>query len=668
MRPLASLLDPRSIAIVGLSSDTRKRGSRVLKNLRNLGFRGEIHGINPNLPPIEGVDVYAAVGDIPDPPDLVVVAVPSEAAVDVVGGLRGVGAVIVFASGFGERDATGDGLERLIAQGSIDAGARLLGPNSGGVIRASRGLAASFLTCLDRASDQIRSGPVGVVTQSGGIGSYIHNLAAGRGDGLAVSVSTGNETDIKLGEAIEAVSRLEEVRAIVTVFETIRDGEAFVGAIRSAESRGMSVIACPLGSGPRSSELLASHTGAMAVPRAVVRGVLDSLGVVVAETPAEAFDIASAVARSPRPAGPRVGVVTHSGGAAILLSDLGHASGLAMERPSPDLVEQISTTLDHGAGTNPLDLGGIIDGPGRFPAAVEGFGNSGEYDVVLAVSTPHPPDHTLARVTSLLALESETPIVHLWMAGDQATTGLDRLRLAEAAVTEEPRAAIKALASLTRRADETTPPAPLRGPPESWGIPLETGTLASTPPDAVAAAETMGYPVTVKAEAPGLAHRSDIGAVRLDLRGPAEVEAAHIEVAALASEAGWGPATARVQRHRPGLEVIVGGLKDAHLGPLVLVGWGGTLTEVTGDAVFSPAPVGQDAARKMIARLRSRELFHGVRGSTAADLEFLAYVISQISRGIAGSEEISQFEINPLIWDGAEWVGVDWLTIAIGDV
>ncbi|MGA7271743.1 MAG: CoA-binding protein, partial [Acidimicrobiia bacterium] len=366
MSGLDRILDPATIAIAGLSSDLTKHGGRVLGHLRRLGFDGTVWGVNPGLPDVEGVELYAAVSDLPSPPDLVVGAVPAAAAPDVVGDSIGAGGVVLFAGGFGESGADGRQLEAELERRLAGSGTRLLGPNSGGVIRPSRGLAASFLTCLERPVAEIRTGPVGLVTQSGGTGSYLHNLAAARGGGLAVTVSTGNEVDVKLGEALAAVACLDEVEVVLALIETVRDGPAFIAAVEKAADLGKPVVACRFGTGRRGKTLMRSHTGALAVPDRVLDGVLASLGVVVAETPAEAFEVAEMMARSPSPGGKRPAIVTHSGGIAILLSDLTERHGVDLTEPGPQLRETLDPLLDHGVAANPLDMGGIIGGPGRF--------------------------------------------------------------------------------------------------------------------------------------------------------------------------------------------------------------------------------------------------------------------------------------------------------------
>ncbi len=658
MSDLSPLLDPGSIAIAGLSSDESKHGGRVLTHLRRHGFGGPIRGVNPRLPRVDGVDMYGSIGELPEPPDLVVAAVPAAAAVEVVAQCSGVGAVVVFGAGFAESGPEGAVLQAELAHAAAAAGTRVLGPNSGGLIRPDRGLTASFLTCLDRPGDQIRSGAVAVVTQSGGTGSYIHNLAAQRGDGLAVSVATGNEVDIALGEAVDAVSRLDEVRVVLAIVETLRDGAAFIEAVRTAHDRGIRVVVCRLGTGVRARSLMTSHTGALAVSSAILDGVLDALGVVTAETPGEAYEVATLLAGAPVALGRRVGIVTHSGGAAILLADIAERTGLELPSPGEELQAAVAPLLDHGTADNPLDMGGIITGPARFAQAVDLLARSREFDVVVAVSTAHPPAHTPRRVEALVGLDRDFPVINLWMAGDQATDGLTALRREGVPVTEEPRAAMRAARGLVASTADQEHLAPIRGPVETWGIPLDRGALVSSAAEATKAATEIGFPVVVKAEAPGLSHRTDIGGVRLDLRGTADVERAFTDVVGAARAAGRQAASARVQRYRPGLEVIVGALVHPSLGPLVSVGMGGVFAELIGDVVFAPAPVGTTRALSMIGRLRSRPVLDGFRGLPPADVGELARIVSTMSRGILGSG-VREIEVNPLIWGGDGWMGVD---------
>lgn len=664
MTGIDRLLDPESIAIVGLSADAEKHGRRVLTNLRNLGFEGEVWGVNPNLPKVDGMDVVGTISDIPKSPDLVVCAIPGPALIDVIKQCAGVGAVIVFASGFGESGASGAEQQRRLTDESEQVGVRLLGPNSGGVIRPNRRLAASFLTCLERPAREIKTGPVAVVTQSGGTGSYLHNLAADRGSGLALSVSTGNEADLGVGEVIDAVAKLDEVRAIVVVIETVRDGPVFMRAVDKAQRMGKAIVVCRIGMGDRGHSLMTSHTGAVAIPEAVFDGVMKSLGVVVAETPGEALEVAQMMARATASAGNRCSIVTHSGGLAILLSDLAESHGLELPSPGSGLQDALLPLLDHGAATNPLDLGGIIGGPARFAQAVEDIGNSGEYDMVLAVSSAHSPDHSKIRCKSLINLQTEASVVHLWMAGGQAGSSLEQLRGASLPVTEEPRAAILAMVGLSRLSQKgaETSIETLSGDIIDWGLPLIDGVVVSSVADAVTAAEAIGYPLAMKVESAQIHHKTEVKGVRLNLQTADSVSFAFSEIMDSVAESGQVASGVRVEKYRPGLEIMVGAVNDAIFGPIVSVGFGGIFAELAGDVVFAPGPVDVRGARSLIDRLRLRPALDGFRGLPVADIDELASIISITSRGLAGSD-LAEVELNPLIWDGTSWVAVDWLVV-----
>lgn len=659
MSDLHRMIDPQSIAIVGLSADPAKHGNKVLRHLRELRFAGKVHGVNPNMPDVDGVDMVAAVDELDSPPDLVICAVPAAAVTPVVERCSGVGGIVVFAGGFAESGEEGRRRENELKSAAAAVGVKVLGPNSGGIIRPGVGLAASFLTCLDRPAGEIRAGPVALITQSGGTGSFIHNLAAEQGSGLAISISTGNEADVRLGDAVAAAASLDEARVVVVVLETVRDGPGFVDVVRGCVAAGKPVVACRLGSGRRGQELMTTHTGAMAIPAHVLAGVLETLGVHSAETPGEAFEVADAAARL-GPIGSRVGMVTHSGGLAILLSDLADRHRLSLPPPSDELADSLAPLLDHGTADNPLDMGGIMGGPSRFSDVVEVVASSGEYDVVLAASSAHPPAHTFQRVDALLALQPEVPVLHLWMAGDQGATGLSRLRDAGDPVCTDPRVAVRALATATADPPPALDrPSPVLGPLEEWGLPLVGRVQAASAEEAADAADAIGYPIVVKVESPDIAHKTEIGGVVLALDNRQGVMEAYESIIGRARRGGIQTDEVTVEPHRPGLEMIVGGIVDQQLGPLVSVGLGGVYTEALRDVVFAPAPATEEESREMIDRLRMRPLLRGLRGAPEADILELARIVSLLSRGVA-SGQYQEVEINPLVWDG-EWVAVDWL-------
>jgi acetyltransferase len=411
--------------------------------------------------------------------------------------------------------------------------------------------------------------------------------------------------------------------------------------------------------------MMVTHTGAMALPQRVLSGVLDAYGVTVTTTPGELFEVSEVLARSRPPTGDRAVVVTHSGGMAILFADLAAEREVELLPPSAELGERLRPMLQLGSAGNPLDLGGIIGGPHRFAEVVETVGRSGEYDLVLAVSTAFPVAHTRTRVEGLLALDLDLPLVQLWMAGDQATEGLGLLTAAGAPVAFEPRAAMAALAGLARRSRPQEPlPSPIEvGPVEGvlsedrsklvlteWGIPVVEGALTTTEDEAVAAATRVGYPVVAKLAAPGLAHKARLGGVEVGLFDEASLRAAYRRL--LAAGEGLFLEGVRVERYRPGLEVILGGVRHPVFGPLLLVGLGGAQAELADTAVMAPAPLGVGGARHLLRRLGA-DSWPG-----SPDLDQLGEILVQVGRLIAGPH-LTELEINPLAWTGTTWEALD---------
>jgi acyl-CoA synthetase (NDP forming) len=591
-------------------------------------------------------------------------------------GAAGASFAVVFSGGFSETGPPGAELEERLRAAAASTGIRVVGPNSGGVIAPADGVAMSFLTCLDRPADQIRPGPVGLVTQSGGTGSYVHNLAAERGGGLAISISTGNETDLDVADGIAALVARPDVGAVAVVLETVRRGEPFLDAVRAAVAAGKPVVVNRIGTTARGRAMMRTHTGAMATKERVIEEVCISVGATLVETPAEMLDVAEIMARTPQPAGDRTAVVSHSGGIAILLGDLAERHGLRLDPPSASLAARLEPLLEQARPSNPLDMGGIIGGPGRFAETVGAFGASGEYDLTLAVTSAHPPSHTRLRVSGLLGLPDHPPIVHLWMAGDLGAEGLADLRYADVPVTEEPRAAIIALAGMmSRRAAteedhvlvEVSPSSPPGQMTErqakdlvaAWGIPVVEGRLASSEEETVSAAAAIGYPVVVKLSSPDVTHKEAIGGVRTAVGDEHAVRLAHRAI--LVSAASRAPDAVvdgvLVEREVRGLELIVGALRDETFGPVVLVGFGGTLAEAVSTVAMAPAPLGFGRAGSLVTR--SPVAAAVARLGTEGAAESLATVVARLGAGLVATPVIDEVELNPLVWDGRGWLALD---------
>jgi acetyl-CoA synthetase len=308
---------------------------------------------------------------------------------------------------------------------------------------------------------------------------------------------------------------------------------------------------------------------------------------------------------------------------------------------------------------------------------VEAFARSDDYDMVLAVSTAHPPAHTMTRARDLVALDVAKPVIHLWMAGDLGSGGLAVLRSAGAAVVDEPRAAMVALAGLGRLAfgpEDSVPGVAIEVAVVGTlsehaskvllgglGVSVVEGDIATTEEEAVEIAKAIGYPVVVKVSSPQIAHKTEIGGIRIGLRDEQAVGRAFAEVMA-AGRAVPGAMIdgVRVERQVSGLEMIVGAVRDATFGPVVLVGLGGILTEAVGDVVAAPAPVAASEALRMVSRIRGLGVLSSSRTGAPADVAALSSIVARVGEILANSD-LEEIEINPLVWDGASWIALDGL-------
>ena len=682
---LARFLRPQSIAIVGLSADPQKHGGRVLSSLRKFGYPGEVWGVNPRGGDIAGLHTYPSLRDVPGSPDAVVMAVPGTAVLEIIeqAGEVNAGGAVIFGGGFAEAGAEGKARQDELRGRARATGVRLLGPNSAGLIDASSRTVMSFLTCLERPADELRPGPVGLVTQSGGSASFLHNLAAERGSGLAVSVSTGNEADVAAGEALSVLIERPDVASIALVLETIRDGAAFISAARAAVEAGKPVVVCKLGRSEAGERVMQTHTGSLASPWRRFAAVFDALGITVTATPEELFDVAELMASSRVPAGPRVAVVTHSGGTAVLLADGLEAEGITLPQPSASLRENLGPYLQFGASGNPTDLGGIITEPKRYPEVVRQFLVDDGYDLTVAVSTPHPKGHSANRAVALAELAASTtkPLMNLWLAGDLGADGLGVLRAAGAAVSTNVNSVVRAVGGLVRlnelrqtgpqprsRTSPTAPVQPVDGgeltEPQaktllrSLGLPTPRFAAVGTVEEAIRAADSLGYPVAVKVVSPDIAHKTDVGGVALDLR---DAEAVRLGCAAIdAGVRRHAPYAAGlgylVEEYAPGVEVVLGVVHDRVLGPLVLIGSGGLYAEAIDDVALGLPPLSESQAVKLIRSLRMYPVLRGFRGSPPVDEAGLARMLVRLGDiALDYDGVIDELDLNPVIFSADQW-------------
>lgn len=722
MHPLDPLFRPRSVAIVGASSDPNKVGGRPLAFLRKAGFGGRILPVNPSAREVQGVPTFASLAAIEGPVDQAIVAVPAAQVLAVAGECiaRGVKALQVFSSGFGEGEGAAEA-QRALKAAARASGLRILGPNSLGLFNARDGFFGTFATALDGAWP--RPGPVGVATQSGAFGSYFFGMAQQRGLGFSHFVATGNELDVDVAECVDFLVHDAATRIIVVALEGCRDGRRLAAALRSARDAGKTVLAMKVGASAAGAAAAATHTGALAGADRVFGAVLRDCGAHRAGSLQDLVDAAYVASVGPRPAGRDLLVVTTSGGIGVLAADEAEARGLALPALGDAALAAVQRIAPLAAGRNPVDTSaGILGDLSAYARIAAAALADRPCDAVLCflAHVPRNAAHWAQLRAPLLALRAAHPARTFAVVGlaDAAITA--DLEAHGIAVFTDPSQAVRALAALappsalsgpirpssasadpgerTAAAAATARPdraaecldglhgldaavetaAPLAGPYgteteakaalAACGIRFAPERLVHDADEAVAAAEAIGWPVVLKIVSPDLPHKTEAGGVVLDLADAAALRAA---VPAMRERVrAWRPGAridgfAVARQLGGGVEVLVGTQDDPVFGPVVTVGAGGVLAELVADTAVALAPLGPAAALELIAATRVDALLRGWRGAAAADRPALARLVARLSEvAWASRGRVTGIELNPVLArpDGA--FALDALVVA----
>jgi len=670
----ASLTAPRSVALVGASDDVTRIGGRPLRYMRESGFKGRIFPVNPSRAQVQGLAAFASIRDLPEVPDTAILAVPASATLQAVEdcAARGISSAVIFSAGFAETGAEGLALQARILATAREAGLRLLGPNCLGVFNPATGYYGTFSVILD--TEQIAPGPVGIVSQSGAYGAHLAHLARARGLGISQWVTTGNEADIDLSEALEWMVRQPQTQVVMAYAEGVRDRDSFVRALECARDHGKPVVFMKTGRSSVGAAAAVSHTAALAGSDAVFDAVLRQYGAHRAATTAEQIDVAYVCAPGRYPATDRIGIFTMSGGFGIQLADDAEAVGLDVAPMPQAAQDELLSMLPYASPRNPVDATAqAVSDLGMLTRCVQTMMKRGGYDLFAGILGTGPASRTFAAPLRAALLEgfdtSDTAIRALTMSAPR-----DVVRSYEAAgflVFEDGSALAHALGALARIRDALArrdpspapmPPLPLPDGPLSEagarailsqvGIPFAAGYLATDPEGAAVAAAAMGFPVVAKICSPDILHKTEIGGVAVNLTDAQAVREATAAILARAREAA---PQARIEgvlvspMIYGGVETIIGVARDPVMGPVVMFGLGGIHVEVLRDVTFRAAPFSVDEAQRMIREIRGFAILQGVRGAAPADTDALAQLLSDLSRfAIAHRERVVSIDLNPV--------------------
>lgn len=668
---------PRRVALVGASSEAGKAGRLLLDNLL-AGYDGEILPIHPAATEVLGRAAYPSVAEAPGPVDLAIVVTPAQTMPRVIEDCARarVPMALIMSSGFAETGRDGAMLEVELVRAARAGGIRLVGPNCFGLINVSRGLNASLAMGLPVA------GGVSLFTQSGSYGMAAFSRSKEGAIGFAKVLAAGNKADISEVDAVRFFGEDPETRVIALVLESLADGPGLVAALRSVTPN-KPVVILKTGRGLAGKRAAASHTAALAQDFLVTSAVLRQAGAMMVEDGLTLFDVAAALDRQPPLRGRRVAIITNSGGTGVELADLFEAEGLEIPALSPALRTEIARHLPpYGSALNPIDVTTLWK---RFPEmygeSLRALLASDEVDAVVPVLLqrsaldPGVVDAVIAESRAAAAHGIEKPVHVCWAAPVDGEPLRRKLLAAGLPCHEWCARTAKVLARCrNNRLPETTPTVgPPLLPPDgiadegwlppdqvlsilaAWGLPVVPWRVAHDVDEAAGAAGELGFPVVAKAIRPGLLHKTESGAVRLGLGDEQAVRRVFSE---WAKTLGSGPALIQAQV-AAGVEILLGGVRDATFGPLILCGLGGILTDVLGDVALRLAPISAQEALQALGELRGQRLLDGFRGAQSVDRVALAELLAQLSISMARAPWCLELDLNPLMASGSCFTTLD---------
>ena len=669
---LTPLIAPRSIAVIGASGDAARIGGRPIAYMRANGFRGAIFPVNPNRPEIQGLKAYPSVAALPEIPDVAIVAVPANLAVQSVDdlGRKGTRAVIVFTAGFAEVDEAGSAAQDRMTAVARGHGMRLLGPNCLGVFDGRTGYYATFTASID--SGLPIPGRIAIASQSGAYGTHLFAIARNRGIGASLCVMTGNEADVTVG--VGWMAEHPDTDVIAAYVEGIREADSLIAALTAARQAKKPVVLMKVGRSALGTAAARSHTASIAGDDAVTEAVLDEFGVIRARTTEELLDIAHTATRRIYPARNTLGVLTLSGGAGVLISDVAEQVGLAMPEMPAASQAKLKELVSFAATRNPVDATAQVSNDmsliTKFFVELE---EAGAYTSVLAffsqVASSSRGPELRAKLAEVAQRFPDRLHVLSVIAPQAVARGFEEDGWI---VHEDPTRAVIAIEAMGRYgrafaagpgAEPPTVPAvglPAATPTEAEakrllaaaGINSAPERACATVEEAVAAAEGFGFPVVLKILSPDILHKSEIGGVLLDV---ADAAAVRDGFAAILDRARRAAPDARIEgvlvakQLRGGVECILGIHRGKVFGPIAMFGLGGIFVEVLKDVVFRRCPFGDDVAEAMIRSIRGAPLLLGARGRQQADVPALARMLARLSVfAVQAGPRLASIDLNPV--------------------
>ncbi|MEF8938897.1 MAG: bifunctional acetate--CoA ligase family protein/GNAT family N-acetyltransferase [Salinivenus sp.] len=682
-QPLDAIFRPENVAVIGASEAAGSVGRTLLWNLVSNPFGGTVFPVNPKRDSVLGIEAYGRITDVEADVDLAVIATPAPTVPGIVEecGEAGVDGLVIVSAGFREVGEEGAELEREVKAAAREHDIRIIGPNCLGVMRPPNGLNATF------AGSMAQEGNVAFVSQSGALLTSILDWSFRENVGFSAFVSIGSMLDVDWGDMIEYLGDDPKTDSIVLYMESIGNARSFLSAARDV-ALSKPIIVIKAGRTQAAAEAAASHTGTLTGSDAVLNAAFRRSGVLRVDDINDLFYMAEVLGKQPRPEGPRLTILTNAGGPGVLATDALIDGGGELTPLSPEAMDAFDEILPEAwSHSNPVDILGDAD-PERYAKSLEVAAEDENSDGLLVVLTPQAmtePTRTAEHLRPY-ARDNRKPVLASWMGGDAVSPGENILNEAGLPTFAYPDTAARVFNNMWRysynlEALYETPSLPedAEGIPDreaataivaethesgrvlmteygskqllsAYGIPTVETRVAETPPEAVDAAQAIGYPVAVKLHSKSITHKSDVGGVHLGLTGDADVEAAFDQIRDNVTGQGFDGVTVQPMVDRSdGYELIIGSSMDQQFGPVLLFGSGGQLVEVYKDRALGLPPLNTTLARRMMEQTKIYDALKGVRGRDPVDLDALETLLVRFSQLVVEQPRVKEIDVNPLL-------------------
>lgn len=685
------MLSPKVVALIGATETEGSVGQTLTENLRTFGRN--FYPINPNRETVLGIKAFRKIADVPVSVDLAVIATPAVTVPNIISQCEkaGVAGAVVISAGFKETGADGVKLEReiLAQRGQM----RIIGPNCLGVMIPSIGLNATF------ASQTASSGRVAFISQSGALCTAVLDWSLSAKVGFSAFLSIGSMLDIGWGDLIDYLADDASTRSILIYMESIGDARSFLSAAREVALR-KPVIVIKAGRTEAAAKAVSSHTGTLTGNDAVLDAAFRRVGVLRVNSIEDLFEMAEVLSKQPRPSGPRLAIVTNAGGPAVLATDMLVAQGGEIATLSDDSLAQLNAFLPaHWSRNNPVDVLGDADSE-RYKRAIEIVASDPNNDGILTIVTPQGVTHPASIAKGLTSQKNfhGKPVLASWMGSSQVAESIATLNAAGVPTFSYPDAAARSFCYMWRysknlRSLYETPALVVEGLDlvrardrvdtlihrarknhrsllteseskevlEAYGIPTVKTVVARSAEEAVQIGAELGERVVLKLYSELVTHKTDIGGVKLNLRGVAEIRQAYHDIE-------------KSTRHMPGVflgvvvepmiqtdgyELILGSSIDPQFGPVLLFGSGGQLVEVMKDYALGFPPLNATLACRLMEQTRIFSALKGVRGRAPINLAQLQSVLVRFSLLVAEQRLIKEIDVNPFLVSSTQMLALD---------